>query len=89
MTDYCSRHPFANIQENSQYLNNKSTFNFVCKNACPQALTLDDIKQAMKNENTLQKLKCGILEIRLFEIQKILFYFIKNLFTKTLHKNKI
>ena len=35
-----------------------------------KGFTLDDIKQAMKNDKTLQKLKYLILEKRLFEIQK-------------------
>ena len=43
---------------------------FVCKNAYPEALTLDDIKQATKNDKTLQKLKYLILENRWFGIQK-------------------
>ena len=43
---------------------------FVCKNAYPKALTLDDIKQATKNDKTLQKLKYLILENRWFGIQK-------------------
>ena len=35
-----------------------------------KGFTLDDIKQAMKNDKTLQKLKYLILEKRLFEIQE-------------------
>ena len=66
-SDYCNRHPFANAKEKKQYL--KEYVNFVCKNAYPYALTLDDIK-ATKNEKTLQKMKYSILENKWSKIQK-------------------
>ena len=66
ISDYSSRDPFAHPQENNQYL--KEYVSFICKNACPKALTLNDIKQATKNDKTLQKLKYLILENRWFEI---------------------
>ena len=59
--DYASRHPFTHPGESNQYL--KEYFSFVCKNACPEALTLDDIKLTMKNK-TPQKLKYLILKNR-------------------------
>ena len=68
ISDYSSRHSFPHPQENNQYL--KEYVSFVCKSACPKALTLNDIKQATKNNKTLQKLKYLILENRWFEIQK-------------------
>ena len=52
------------------HINSNENIAHYCKNACPKALTLNDIKQAMKNEKTLQKLKDLILENRWFEIQK-------------------
>ena len=68
ISDYSSKHPFAHPLENNQYL--KEYVSFVCKNTCPKSLTLNDIKQATKNDKTLQKLKPLILENRWFEIQK-------------------
>ena len=68
ISDNSSRHPFAHPQESNQYL--KEYISFVCKNACPKALTLDDVKQAAKNDKTLQKLKYLILENKWFKIQK-------------------
>ena len=68
ISDYSSKHPFAHPLENNQYL--KEYVSFVCKNTCPKSLTLNDIKQATKNDKTLQKLKHLILENRWFEIQK-------------------
>ena len=63
----------AHISSNeniSDYSSRLLYFSFVCKNACPKALTLNDIKQATKNDKTLQKLKYFIWENKWFEIQK-------------------
>ena len=65
-SDYSSMRPYAHPQENNQYL--KEYVSFVCKNACPKALTLDDIKQAMKSDKVLQKLKYLTLKKRWLEI---------------------
>lgn len=61
----CRRH-FAYLLENNQYL--KEYINFVYKNACSKALTLDDIKQATEKDKTHQKLTYLILKNRWFEI---------------------
>ena len=68
ISDYSSRHLFAHPQESNQYL--EEYVSFVCKNACPKALTLNDIKQATKNDKKYQKWKYLILENWWFEIQK-------------------
>ena len=60
ISDYSGRHPFVHLQENCQYL--KESIKFVFKNACPKALTIDDIKESTKNDKTPQKLKYFALE---------------------------
>ena len=60
ISDYSNRYLFAHPQENKQYL--KDYVSFACKNACPKTSTLDNIKQATKNDKTLQKLKYLILK---------------------------
>ena len=61
ISDNSSRHPFAHPQESNQYL--KEYVSFVCKNECPKALTLDDIKQAAKNGKKTS-------EVKIFDFRK-------------------
>ena len=67
ISEYSRRRLFSKDQE-SKFL--KDFVNFVCTNACPQALTSADFKQLTKKEKILHKLKYLILENRWLEIQK-------------------
>ena len=51
-SDYSSRHPSAHSLEDNQYF--KKYISFICKNACPKAITLDDIKQLLKTTKRLR-----------------------------------
>ena len=55
ISDYPSRHPYDKPDERSSS-ETESYINFITTNACPKAITIEDIKIATKTDKICQKL---------------------------------
>ena len=54
--DYMSRHPVQTVSERECKIA-EEYLNFVCKNACPKAITCEQVEKATENDPVLQSVK--------------------------------